>query len=54
MFWKLYLMYLICRDNRGFRVDHSTIGRWVLRYALEHNKRISPGNPSTQSILASG
>ena len=26
--------------ERGLGVDHSTIGRWVLRYALELHKRI--------------
>ena len=26
--------------ERGLAVDHSTIGRWVLRYAPELNKRI--------------
>ena len=26
--------------ERGLQVDHSTIGRWVLRYAAELNKRI--------------
>jgi len=26
--------------ERGLRVDHSTIGRWVLRYAPELHKRI--------------
>jgi transposase-like protein len=26
--------------KRGLAVDHSTIGRWVLRYAPELNKRI--------------
>ena len=26
--------------ERGLGVDHSTIGRWVLRYAPELNKRI--------------
>ena len=42
-----YLRYcLTLRDleeimaERGLRVDHSTIGRWVLRYAPELNKRI--------------
>src|SRR5215510_15123133 len=42
-----YLRYcLTLRDleelmmERGLSVDHSTIGRWVLRYAPELNKRI--------------
>ena len=42
-----YLRYcLTLRDleelmvERGLRVDHSTIGRWVLRYAPELHKRI--------------
>src|SRR5687767_2387166 len=42
-----YLRYcLTLRDleeliaERGLQVDHSTIGRWVLRYAPELNKRI--------------
>ena len=26
--------------ERGLSVDHSTIGRWVLRYAPELHKRI--------------
>jgi len=26
--------------ERGLQVDHSTIGRWVLRYAPELNKRL--------------
>jgi len=26
--------------ERGLQVDHSTIGRWVLRYAPELHKRI--------------
>lgn len=25
--------------DRGLKVDHSTIGRWVLTYALEIEKR---------------
>jgi len=28
--------------ERGVAVDHSTIHRWVLRYALELNKRLRP------------
>ena len=42
-----YLRYcLTLRDleemmaERGLEVDHSTIGRWVLRYAPELHKRI--------------
>ena len=42
-----YLRYcLTLRDleelmlERGLEVDHSTIGRWVLRYAPELNKRV--------------
>ena len=42
-----YLRYcLTLRDleelmsERGLCVDHSTIGRWVLRYAPELNKRV--------------
>jgi transposase-like protein len=42
-----YLQYwLTLRDleelttERGLSVDHSTIGRWVLRYPTELNKRI--------------
>ena len=42
-----YLRYcLTLRDleelmlERGLSVDHSTIGRWVLRYAPELNKRV--------------
>src|SRR5689334_21244154 len=42
-----YLRYcLTLRDleelmtERGLAVDHSTIGRWVLRYAPELNKRV--------------
>lgn len=27
--------------ERGLRVDHSNIGRWVLRYAPELHKRVS-------------
>jgi len=26
--------------DRGLSIDHSTIARWVLRYALDLNKRI--------------
>ena len=44
---RLYLRYcLTLRDleeltaERGLSVDHSTIGRWVLRYAPELNKRV--------------
>ncbi|MDZ4877053.1 MAG: hypothetical protein CLLPBCKN_006488 [Chroococcidiopsis cubana SAG 39.79] len=28
--------------ERGVEVDHSTINRWVLKYAAELNKRIRP------------
>jgi transposase-like protein len=29
-------------QERGVEVDHSTINRWVLKYALELDKRIRP------------
>ncbi len=29
-------------QERGVEVDHSTINRWVLKYAPELNKRIRP------------
>jgi len=41
-----FLRCLTLRDleelmlERGLSVDHSTIGRWVLRYAPELNKRV--------------
>ena len=28
--------------ERGIEVDHSTLNRWVLKYALELDKRIRP------------
>src|ERR1051325_6228459 len=56
-----YLRYcLTLRDleelmmERGMTVDHSTIGRWVLRYAPELNKRVRrelrPPNRSWRSM----
>ena len=37
----LRLLYEINRE-RGLEVDHSTVFRWVQRYAPEINKRIRP------------
>lgn len=34
-------------QERGVEVDHSTINRWVLKYAPELNKRIRPHLQST-------
>lgn len=37
-------------QERGVEVDHSTINRWVLRYAPELNKRVRPHlKPTTDS-----
>ncbi len=37
-------------QERGVEVDHSTIQRWVLSYALELDKRIRPHlNPTNDS-----
>jgi transposase-like protein len=33
--------------ERGIEVDHSTINRWVLKYATELDKRIRPHLRST-------
>ena len=33
--------------ERGIEVDHSTINRWVLKYAQEFDKRIRPHLRST-------
>ncbi len=30
-------------QERGVEVDHSTINRWVLKYAPELDKRMRPG-----------
>jgi transposase-like protein len=55
-----YLRYcLTLRDleelmaERGLSVDHSTIARWVLRYAPELNKRVRRGW-GAESMVASG
>ena len=34
-------------QERGVEVDHSTINRWVLKYAPELDKRICPHLPCT-------
>jgi len=34
-------------QERGVKVDHSTINRWVLKYAPELDKRIRPHLRST-------
>ena len=52
---RLYLRYCLTLHDleemmteRGLNVDHSKIGRWVLRYAPELHKGIA-GDPSAQS-----
>jgi transposase-like protein len=40
--------------ERGVNVDHSTIYRWVQRYAPEMEKRLSAGTGVTLPIFARG
>jgi len=40
--------------ERGVEVDHSTINRWVLKYAPELDKRIRPHLKPTKRLVEGG
>ncbi len=40
--------------ERGVEIDHSTLNRWVLKYAPELDKWIRPHSKANERLVAGG